>query len=107
MLSAVQMFTQQQPQASAAPAAAASVRVFVTQASAPGSAAQIVMVNPGARSMAEVLAAVCAKFGIAPSADMSLQLDGVGVQVASPSEISANDKLVLVQTAPPSYLEKE
>ena len=110
MLSAGPLLTQQPgfapARAATAAAAAVHVRVFVSLASAPGNA-QIVMVNPSAASMADVLGPVCAKFGLNPAADMHLQLEGAGVEVSSPSEIAANDKLVLVVGGgPPGYAEK-
>ena len=89
-----------QPTAMAQPASN-MVRIFVEHS---GSPKQIVMVNTHAEKMGEVMAAVAAKFGISDISDLRLELEGAGVAVNSPGEISANDKFVLVGgSAPPAY----
>jgi hypothetical protein len=80
------------------------VRVFVTQASQPQAAPEIVMVNPGGSDMAAVIKVVAAHLHVPYSSSLRLELAGFGSVVHSPQEISPNDKLVLAGgPAPPAY----
>jgi hypothetical protein len=89
------------------PAGPAEVRLHVTLASRPDAPPKIVMVNAGATTMAVVVKAVAAKLQVPFSADLELQVTGVGSVIETPGELSADDKLVLVGgLEPPGYTEK-
>ena len=57
---------------------------------------------------AQVLHAVAAKLQVPFSAQLSLQMEGIGATVTAPAEMSANDRFVLVGAdgAAPAYAEK-
>lgn len=99
------MFAQQpqlQATMNAASAPPVATRIFVAHN---GGQHHIVKVNTNAASMIEVLHAVADALKVPFSADLHLEMEGVGATVTAPGDIQADDKFVLI-TSPPAYTSK-